>query len=204
MGSEGQGAGVYHPLERGMTLYMLSKSYNVPLDTLMAANEIVDPTSIPAGTQIFVPGATEMLPLKPPVGRQGPVFSWPLRGRVTSPFGSTSKRKRHAGLDIDGDSGEEIRAAADGRVARIADNARYGLLVVVEHDGGYATWYGHASGLLVGKGDHVGRGQVIALVGKTGNAHGSHLHFEIRRNGAPVDPIAFLESRVASAQTRAE
>ncbi len=184
-----------------MTLYRLSKTYGVPLDTLMAANEIVDPTSIPAGTQIFVPGATEVLPLAPPAAREGPAFSWPLLGRVTSPFGSTDKRKRHAGVDIDGDSGEEIRAAADGRVARIADNARYGLLVVVDHGGGYATWYAHASGLLVGKGDQVSRGQVIALVGKTGNAHGSHLHFEVRRNGQPVDPLPFLEEKGPPALT---
>src|SRR6266850_160310 len=129
-----------------------------------------------------------------PVATPAPRFAWPLRGSVTSPFGATSTRAHHAGIDIAGAAGDSILAAADGRVVHIADNARYGLLVVVEHDGGYATWYGHASDLFVAKGDVVTRGQVLALVGETGNARGTHLHFEIRRNGRPVDPLPLLEA----------
>jgi len=133
-----------------------------------------------------------------PAATQGPRFAWPLRGSITSPFGPTRTRTHHAGIDIAGKAGDPIRAAADGRVVHIADNARYGLLVVVEHDGGYATWYAHASDLYVAKGDVVTRGQVLALVGESGNARGTHLHFEVRRNGRPVDPLPFLEaSRIA-------
>jgi len=124
---------------------------------------------------------------------QAPPFSWPLRGRVTSPFGPSKTRSHHSGIDISGDERDPIRAAASGRVIKVADNAAYGLMLAVDHGGGYATWYGHTSALLVGKGDAVRRGQPIALVGDTGNAHGTHLHFEIRRNGRPVNPIPLLK-----------
>jgi len=133
---------------------------------------------------------------------RGPRFTWPLRGRVTSPFGASSKRARHAGIDIDGEGGDPILAAADGEIVRIAENPRYGLLVVVAHARGYATWYAHASDLFVRKGDSVKGGQVIALVGESGNAHGSHLHFEVRRNGRPVDPLPFLAARPRADHTK--
>lgn len=122
-----------------------------------------------------------------------PPFSWPLRGQITSPFGPSKTRTHHAGIDISGDERDPIRAAASGRVSKVADDPRYGLMLVIEHGGGYATWYGHTSALLVGKGDTVSRGQPIALVGDTGNAHGTHLHFEIRGAGRPVNPVPLLE-----------
>jgi murein DD-endopeptidase MepM/ murein hydrolase activator NlpD len=191
--------GVYHPLERGTTLSMLSKEYGVPVERLMEVNRIVDPTSIPAGDLIFVPGATRMLPVKPlpsPASR----FAWPLGGCITSPFGDTGTRAHHAGIDIDGKRGDPIRAAADGRVVRIDDDPHYGLLVVLEHADGYATLYAHASCLLVGEGEYASRGRVIALVGESGNARGTHLHFEIRRNGRAVDPFPFMAKRRAAVQ----
>lgn len=185
--------GIYQPLGRGMTLFRLSRTYNVPVATLMEANGIEDPTSIPAGTRIFIPGATERIPVEPFHPPSTALFSWPIRGTITAPFGRTRTRTHHSGIDIDGRTGDPIHAAADGRVVRAGRAANYGLLVVLAHDGGYTTWYGHASRLLVRKGDEVGRGQVIALVGQTGNARGSHLHFEVRRSNRPMNPLAFLE-----------
>ena len=183
-------------MERGQTISSMARMYGVPADAIIAANGIVDPSSIPIGTRIFVPGAKAAgtpagaLPVPSAAAR----FAWPVDGPVTSPFGATAGRKdRHSGIDIAGDTGDPIYAAADGRVLRIADHAHYGLLVVIEHDGGYATWYGHASALEVRKGNAVTRGQVIAHVGETGNARGTHLHFEVRRNGRLVDPLPFLK-----------
>jgi len=182
--------GIHHRLERGQTISSMARMYGVPADAIIAANGIVDPSSIPVGTKIFVPGAKQVLPVPSAAAR----FAWPVNGPVTSPFGATAGRKdRHSGIDIAGDIGDPIQAAADGRVLRIADHAHYGLLVVIEHDGGYATWYGHASALEVRKGNAVTRGQVIAHVGETGNARGTHLHFEVRRNGRLVDPLPFLK-----------
>jgi len=183
--------GVFHPLERGTTLCMIAREYGVPVATLMEVNRIVDPTSIPAGEPIFVPGATRVLLMKPQRSLASR-FAWPLGGCITSRFGASGTRAHHAGIDIDGDEGDPIRAAAEGRVVRIEADPHYGLLVVVEHADGYSTLYAHASDLVAGEGEWVKRGQVIALVGNSGNARGTHLHFEIRLNGLAVDPFPFL------------
>lgn len=188
-------AGVRHPLEKGLTLAALSRAYRVPVTTLVKVNGIVDPTSIPSGTPILIPGATRILPVKPRAalnGLNGPGFAWPLIGRVTSRFGAPKRGHRHAGIDIDGDEGELVAAAADGRVSRTVKDPQYGLLVILEHPDGYETWYAHASRLLVSDGDKVKAGQQIALVGNSGNARGTHLHFEVRRNGRPLNPMPLL------------
>ena len=203
-------SGTHHRLERGMTLAALSRKHRVPVETLMRVNGISDPTSIPAGTKIFVPGSGEAAPqpaAKPSAAAPAPAprgarFVWPLKGRVTSPFGPSPKRAHHAGIDIDGEAGDEIRAAADGEILKIAENPRYGLMVVVQHRGGYETWYGHASDLFVRKGDNVKSGDVIALVGESGNARGSHLHFEVRRNGRPMNPLPHMGARDVTGAAR--
>jgi LysM repeat protein len=196
-------AGVRHPLEKGLTLAALSRAYRVPVKTLLQVNGIVDPTSIPAGTPILIPGATRVLPVKPTVVLNGPRFAWPLIGSVTSRFGVIKRDHRHVGIDIDGDEGEPVAAAADGRVSRTIGDAQYGLLVILDHPDGYETWYAHASRVLVSDGDMVKAGQSIALVGDSGNARGTHLHFEVRRNGRPVDPMSFLTRASAAKRARA-
>src|SRR5882724_2886889 len=158
-------AGVYLAFERGMTLYRISKKYDVSVETLMAANGITDPTSIPAGALIFVPGATGPAPRAGSAHAPHARFDWPLRGRITSPFGATGRRRHHTGIDIDGEEGDPILAAADGRVERVVNDPKYGRLVIVAHGGGYATWYAHASEVLVVEGDPIEQGQEIARVG---------------------------------------
>lgn len=188
-GADQEGKGIYHPLERGETLYALSRTYHVPVATLVSVNQISDPTDIPAGTPIFVPGATKILPVEP---HDRPRLSWPLRGAITSGFGPRGRHRRHTGIDIDGEKGQPIHAAAAGRVIRVGRSGRYGLRVILAHGKGLTTLYAHASKLLVHEGDSVHRGQTIARVGHSGNAHGTHLHFEVRRGGRPVNPSLFL------------
>ena len=118
-------------------------------------------------------------------------FMWPLRGVITSGFGMRWGRM-HQGLDIDGETGDPIRAAKAGTVSMSATLGGYGNAVVIDHGGGVATLYGHASQLLVTQGQTVQQGQVVALVGSTGFSTGSHLHFEIRVNGTPQNPLPFL------------
>ena len=121
-------------------------------------------------------------------------LAWPLRGAITSRFGSRRRRAHHAGIDIDGVLGEEILAAAPGTIQRADKEAGYGRTVVIDHGRGITTLYAHASRLLVREGDRVEAGEAIALVGRSGNARGSHLHFEIHRNGRPVDPLPLLRT----------
>ena len=118
-------------------------------------------------------------------------FMWPLRGVITSGFGMRWGRM-HQGLDIDGETGDPIRAAKAGTVSMSGVAGGYGNMVVIDHGGGIATLYGHASQLFVTEGQHVAQGQLIAAVGSTGVSTGSHLHFEIRVNGTPQNPLPFL------------
>ena len=118
-------------------------------------------------------------------------FIWPLRGVITSGFGMRWGRM-HQGLDIDGETGDPIRAAKSGTVSMSGVGGGYGNMVVIDHGGGAATLYAHASQLFVTEGQRVAQGQLIAAVGSTGFSTGSHLHFEIRINGTPQNPLPFL------------
>lgn len=122
---------------------------------------------------------------------------WPVSpsvGWVTREFESTMGvfRNRHLGLDIAAAEGAPVQVTADGRVV-LADSDRIlGYLVVVDHGGVYMTRYGHNSALLVKEGEHVRRGQHIALVGNSGQSSGPHLHYEIVENGRARNPRDFL------------
>lgn len=120
-----------------------------------------------------------------------PNFIWPLSGPISSPFGPRWGRM-HYGIDIAISEGTSVKAAASGTVLRAFDNGGYGLFVEIDHGGGWITRYGHNSKLLVKPGDHVSRGEVISKSGNTGTSTGPHLHFEIRKNGTPVDPQLYL------------
>jgi len=116
---------------------------------------------------------------------------WPAGGSVTSPFGFRWGRM-HEGIDIGASYGSGIRAAAAGTVIYCGWESGYGNLVVIDHGGNLATAYGHQSAIAVTCGQQVSQGQVIGYVGSTGHSTGPHLHFEVRINGAPVDPLGYL------------
>ncbi len=185
--------GVYHLLRRGQTLYSLSRAYGVSLDAIIEANHVTDPTRIPADTLLFVPGAIRPLDLAVP---EAPLLAWPVAGRVTSPFAS-ERRRGHEGIDIGGRMGQKVRAAAAGRVLRIGTRPGYGKVVEIDHGGGITTRYAHLRRILVEADDRVETGDTIGEVGRSGNARGAHLHFEVRRGGRPVDPVPLLRARAA-------
>jgi murein DD-endopeptidase MepM/ murein hydrolase activator NlpD len=116
---------------------------------------------------------------------------WPVQGPVVSPFGMRWGRL-HAGIDIAAPSGTPIHAAAAGRVIYAGWMSGYGNLTVIDHGRGLATAYGHQSALAAGNGQTVSQGQIIGYVGCTGHCFGPHLHFEVRVNGQPVDPLGYL------------
>lgn len=121
-------------------------------------------------------------------------YIWPAEGVMTSGFGPRSGfgSSNHQGIDIASFYGEEIVAADGGEVIRSESCTGYGLLVVIRHDNGDTTYYGHCSELLVSVGERVYQGQPIAKMGATGVANGIHCHFEIRINDEPVDPLTLL------------
>jgi murein DD-endopeptidase MepM/ murein hydrolase activator NlpD len=117
--------------------------------------------------------------------------------RLTSTFGNrsdpfTGRRARHNGIDIPGPVGTPIYATADGTVGRAQRLGGYGNYVEVEHGNAMQTRYGHLSQILVQPGQQVRRGDMIGLMGSTGRSTGSHLHYEVRIAGAPVNPVSFI------------
>lgn len=130
-------------------------------------------------------------------------FELPARGVVTSGFGVrvdpfTSRDKFHRGVDIAGERNSPIHAAADGKVVFAGPSSGgYGNLIVVEHTGGVKSYYGHTQKVLVAVGAAVKKGDLVALMGSTGRSTGPHVHFEIRKNGVPVNPLAYLASATA-------
>jgi murein DD-endopeptidase MepM/ murein hydrolase activator NlpD len=98
----------------------------------------------------------------------------------------------HEGIDIAAPAGTPIRAAAAGTVIYAGWLGGYGNLIVLDHGSGLSTAYAHQSALAAGQGQQVAQGQVIGYVGDTGHSFGPHLHFEVRVNGVPVDPLGYL------------
>ena len=128
----------------------------------------------------------------------GPVaFAWPVHGPITSPFGMrtdpiTGRWQLHSGIDIGADYGVPITASADGNVIYAGWYGGYGNAIIIDHGSGYSTLYAHCSTIYVVLNQLVRRGQAIGAVGATGWATGPHLHFEIRQNGVPIDPLSRL------------
>lgn len=127
-----------------------------------------------------------------PEGHGTGVFEYPLIGRISSYYGQRWGRL-HGGIDIAANEGTEICASDNGKVIFAGEMGSYGLLVKLDHSNGYVTYYAHCSKLLVNVGDCVKQGEVIALVGNTGNSTGPHCHFEIRKNNERLDPMNFLD-----------
>lgn len=125
------------------------------------------------------------------LGQSQQGFIWPLCCSVTSPYGPRWG-SMHTGIDIDGVTGNPIVASKAGTVILAEYYSGYGNAVIIDHGGGYSTLYGHMSAFSVSNGQHVGQGQEVGKVGCTGSCTGDHLHFEIRINGNPVDPMPYL------------
>jgi murein DD-endopeptidase MepM/ murein hydrolase activator NlpD len=130
------------------------------------------------------------VPTGPVQGESSSGFIWPVNGTVTSPFGMRWGRM-HEGIDIAAPSGTPVQAVADGNVVLAAPTGGYGNYTCVDHGGGLASCYAHLSSFAVTSGA-VSQGQVIGAVGCTGSCFGDHLHFEVRVNGAAVDPLGYL------------
>ena len=124
-------------------------------------------------------------------------LGWPVSGEITSPYGYRvhpiwGTTIYHSGIDIGVDEGTPVHAADGGVVVWSGWMGGYGYAVVIDHGNGLSTLYGHNSELAVDEGQSVAKGQVISYAGSTGNSTGPHVHFEVRVNGDPVDPMGYL------------
>jgi murein DD-endopeptidase MepM/ murein hydrolase activator NlpD len=185
-----------YTVQRGDTVFHIAHVYGVSPADLMAANGFSDPHQLEAGQTLIIPpnhrsAASETFSLWP-ASRADRQFAWPVTaGVVSSPFGIRNGVMHH-GVDIVAAPGTPIRAADDGTVIFAGHLRGYGNAVILQHSGGYVTVYGHNECNLVHYGTQVVRGQVIAQLGSTGRATGPNLHFEVRFQGQPQNPLAYL------------
>ncbi len=191
----------YHTVRKGETLWRISQDYGTTVGALVRANDIRDVTAVPVGTRLFIPPSFGYRPRRSaeryngshPKGRSADVrIAWPIQGKLSSRFG-LREQVHHDGIDITAPRGTPIKAAEAGRVIHSDDGlAGYGNLIIVKHAGNLSTVYAHNDRNLVKVGDFVKKGQVIGEVGRSGRATTNHLHFEVRRDGRPRDPLQYL------------
>jgi murein DD-endopeptidase MepM/ murein hydrolase activator NlpD len=155
------------------------------------ATKVVTAESIPAA-HVVTP-TNETADAATETTGNSPTFRWPVRGRVIGAFGAKINGQQNDGINLSVPEGTSVKAAEDGVVAYSGNELKgYGNLVLVRHAGGFVTAYAHASEVMVKRGDHVKRGQIIAKAGQTGGVTSPQLHFEIRKGSAPVDPTQYL------------
>ncbi|MGC9398953.1 MAG: peptidoglycan DD-metalloendopeptidase family protein [Anaerolineae bacterium] len=189
--------GVYHTVEAGDTLADLAKAYKVSVQDIVECpfNDIPSGGELHEGEKIIVPGGTKPYERREVTAYTGEVpddavgsghFRWPAPGYISQGYWYG-----HRALDIANAEGTAV-VASDGGYVSFAGwtDVGYGYLVVIDHANGYQTYYAHLDKFYVAEGEPVEAGQIIATMGNTGNSTGPHLHFEIRYNGALINPLA--------------
>ncbi len=162
----------------GDTLSSIALRSGVPLVYLQWRNALRDPNQLRVGQRLSLP-------------QRVPDYIWPL-GHVDISSGYRQPRPAHQGVDLRAAKGTPIVAARAGQIAFVGRQSGFGNLVVIAHDDGLESWYGHNDRNLVEVGQWVEQGQTIAQVGRSGNATGYHVHVEFRRNGKSVNPQTIL------------
>lgn len=186
-----------HTVRSGETLYSIAVRYDLNYRDLAAWNRLGSGTYIREGQKLRLtpPPAGSRAARKPaPAPAQpAPAWSWPTTGRVAHAFGASAKTE--SGIRIAGQQGQAVVAVAAGEVVYAGDGLpTYGQLIIIEHNSTWLTAYGFNSKLRVREGERVNARQRIADMGRTRSGE-SQLHFEIRRNGDPVDPLRYLPRR---------
>jgi lipoprotein NlpD len=196
----------------GDTLYKIAQAHNMELSELIRLNNITDPSQLRPNQVLRLDGSTPA-PATPVPGPATPVpvtpvkpvepvstvrasdanvisWGWPASGKIIQNFNANTK-----GIDIEGNVGDPVLAAADGKVMYAGNGVRgLGNLILLGHSNGFITAYAHNQSLLVKTGDQIKKGAKIAAIGQT-DTTSPRLHFEIRRRGTPVNPMSYLPAR---------
>lgn len=204
-----------YKVSKGDTLYSISWRYGMDYKTLAKINNIRSPYKIFIGQRLRFKSSSTSTKTQTRITTKSQVttdksatrkttkkaalanisntkltWRWPTKGKVVSTYSKSAAGRK--GIDIAGKSGQSVIAAASGKVVYSGSGLpRYGNLLIIKHNDVYLSAYAHNKSLLVKEGQQVKSGQKIALLGKTGT-QSNQLHFEIRRNGKPVDPMRFL------------
>lgn len=185
---------ISYTVKEGDTLQSIAEKYHADAQTIadFPNNGLKDSLQLKVGQILIIPNGyinNEDKPQLPPIARGTGQFSWPALGTITQYAYSW-----HSGaIDIAIPVGTEIRAADDGTVKVVEYlTTGYGIHVIIDHGGGLTSLYGHLSEIKVTQGQGIHKGDLVGLSGSTGHSTGPHLHFEVRRAGAPVDPMTLL------------
>jgi hypothetical protein len=182
----------YYTVQPDDNLDSIALLLEVSPTLLIRVNPTIDPDNLTAGLRLIVPGSQAQSLADRAI--QSATYIWPLtRVEVSSPFGQRWGRL-HAGIDLRAPRGTPVKASSHGRVIFSGRKGGYGKIIIIAHAGGVETTYAHNSRNLVKVGQRVKKGKVIAKVGRTGNATGYHLHFEIRQRGKAINPKRYLPS----------
>ena len=186
--------GRYHEVRRGQTLWGISRMYNMELTAIVRANRLPDASKIEVGQLIFIPEGGEIKKSgEPNAAKVSESFAWPVKGAVSSYFGSTKDMAKNKGIDIEAPVGTCVKASRSGKVTFVSDHMKgYGKTVIIDHLDGFETVYAHNTENLVTAGQNVTQGQTVARVGDTGRAEAPSLHFEIRKGHKPQNPFYYL------------
>ncbi len=187
--------GLLYTVREGDSLLSIANAHGSDTNAILDANDMIS-SEISVGEVLFVPNARmNETDLKLILGE---LFVYPVRARFTSGFGMrndpfTGVRRFHNGIDLAGTPGTPIRAAMAGRVVHIETQiGNYGRFVILRHDGGFQTLYGHLDAFSVRVGQYVPQGGQVGTMGNTGRSTGPHLHFSVIKNGSFVDPLEYL------------
>jgi murein DD-endopeptidase MepM/ murein hydrolase activator NlpD len=187
--------GIPVTVRRGDSLTKIGAAYGVPVTAILDANDL-DSEQLTEGSSLFIPGAKMS-------GEElraviGDLFIYPVRGRLSSPFGWRSdpisdERRYHAAIDLAASQGTPVKASMDGRVTSVGFNSTYGNYIIISHAGGYQTMYAHLSVVSVENNQYVVQGREIGKVGSTGYSTGPHLHFAMYKNSRSLNPLDYLK-----------
>lgn len=197
-------SGVAHEVKKGETIYTIAKKYEANPQAVVdfPFNDFLDPGtfSLAMGTVLIVPEGT--IPQEKPWSAPKPVITVPQEaiaggGQLAWPVGGTITQRfvwYHKGIDIANSSAPAVLAAEAGTVvSAVKERWGYGWNIILDHGGGLQTLYAHLQDFYVGAGDKVNRGQAIGQMGSTGKSTGTHLHFEVHKNGVALNPFGFLK-----------
>ena len=183
--------GVYHRVEKGQTLWRISKLYAADLDEIAQFNRIPDISSIEVGQLIFIPNRQK--PQYTAGQFAADDFNWPVKGKVIATFGQSFDNMINKGINIQPYGNPDVVAARAGKVIFCSEGfGRFGKTIIIDHGDGLSTVYARNAQILIKAADIVQGGSLIAKAGSVGRQRNTYLHFEIRKKHAPQNPFFYL------------
>lgn len=185
--------GFYHRVQKGETLWRISKMFNMDIDELARINHISDNTKLETSQMLFIPSDKKIEQIQQPIKTQGDDFIWPLRGKVVSSFGQAFNNMTNKGINIEPYSGNyNVLAARSGKVIFYTEKfGPFGKTLIIDHGDGFLTVYSMTKEVFIKAGDFIQKGTVIAKAGTTHNRN-AYIHFEIRKGHIAQNPYFYL------------